>query len=113
MDLTFTQLKRSVEELKSSIQPPNKFHLDIPQTTEVLRCCKELKLAQSQAKQRLIAKGVSDAELKECERRGFGFDPLVVKACHNRLRALWNAKDPNHNPTKINFLFDEELQLCP
>jgi hypothetical protein len=111
--LTLRQLKRSVEELKTSIKPSNKFHLDIPQTPEVLRCCKELKLAQSKAKQCLIAEGVSDAELKECERRGFIYDPLVIEACHNRLRASWNAKDPNHNPTKINFLFDEGMQACP
>ena len=111
--MSLLQLKNQIKELKASIQPPNKFHCYIPQTPEVLRCCKELKLAQSQARQRLIAEGVPDAELKECERRGFGFDPLVVEACHNRLRALCNAKDPNHNPTKINFLFDEELQACP
>jgi hypothetical protein len=63
MDLAFTQLKRSVEELKASIHPKHEFQQNIHLTPEVVRCCHEFIKAQSDARQRLINSGISEIKL--------------------------------------------------
>jgi hypothetical protein len=104
-------MKMELHELKKRVEP-KKSGFVIPDTPEVLRCCEELKVAQERARQHLLDSEVSEAEVKKHEHEGFICDPVVVEACHNRLRAFWNSVNPYQSPVKITYLFDEELQSC-
>lgn len=109
--MTVQQLRKDIEELKKTIRF-NDPGIVVPETPELLKCCEELEMTQKQARQRLIANGISEAELRECERMGFICDSEVMEAVHNRLRALCNARNPDQEPIKIKYLFDMELQAC-
>jgi hypothetical protein len=106
--MTVQQIRKDIEELKKTIDF-NDPGIVIPETPEVLKCSKELETAEQRARQQLIDSGISDKELKEKERDGLIFDSDVLEAHHNLLRAAWNAKNPDHEPIKIKYLFDTEL----
>jgi hypothetical protein len=84
--------------------------IDAPGIPELLRCCKELEMAQKQARQRLIDNGISEAKSEKHDQDGFICDSTVIEACHSRLRALCNANNLDEEPIKIKYSFDEELQ---
>ena len=105
--MSLQQLRREMSELRKVIildEPAQQ----IPLTPETLRCSEEVKTAQVRACRRLRDNGVSETELRRYEQEGFIRDPEVVQAQHNFLKAAWNAKNPDKQPCKINYLFD-----CP
>lgn len=100
------QIRREIQELQEAVIS-NKPSEKVLPTPEFLRCSKELEMAQSRARQRLIDSEISESELLKRERRGLICDAEVMAARHNLLRAAWNAKNQD-KPIKINYLFD-----CP
>ena len=105
--MSLQQLRKEIEELRKTIKSKEPGE-EILTTPETLRCSEELKAVQAHAGQRLRDNGVSKAELKKYERDGFICGPEVVQASHNLLKAAWNAKNPDKQPCKINYLFN-----CP
>lgn len=110
--MTLQRIKNEIHNLRHSISAQYKPSIIISETPEVVQCCEELKMAQERARQHLLDSGISDAEVKKHEHEGFICDPVVVEACHNRLRAFWNSVNPDQSPFKINCIFDTELQSC-
>jgi hypothetical protein len=105
--MSLQQLRREISDLRKVIilDEPGE---QIPLNPETLRCFEEVKTAQKRARQRLIDSGISEKELKEYERMAFACDNEVMKAQHNLLQAVWNAKNPDKQPFEIEYLFE-----CP
>ncbi len=105
------QMRREIQKLRTAIIPPNRSSENLLPTPELLRCSKELKMAQARARQRLIDSGISESKLLEHERRGLICDAEVIGARHNLLRASWNAKNQDKPQIKINYLFDRPVEV--
>jgi hypothetical protein len=112
--MTLQQMRKEIGELKEKIElkESKDSGLIILETPEVVRCSKEVKLAQEKVRQHLIDSGIPEDELREHERDCFICDDRVIEAQHNLLRAISNTRKTSGEPYKIKYLFDVELQAC-